>query len=160
MTSEQHPVINLSSGTTQISVSQLTGKVVRLCFMARNLLVEPKPSEWPLGIEPNSSNVFNSSVAWGSDECFPNVAASKVWNLRDHGRIWGQQPEILHAQNSSCTALWRLDQVQFKRIIRALSFPNNSAVAGAFEFEMSYPTSIPLIETDEDKHSHLHAAGL
>jgi hypothetical protein len=160
MTLEPSRLIKLHSGCIEITMSQSTGKIMRLGSIADNFLVEPKPTEWQLGLEPNPSDVFNSSVAWGSDECFPNVAASEVWGLRDHGRVWGLQPEIIHAQNDSCTAVWKVNQLQFKRVVRALSFPENAAVLGAFEFEMSYASSVPLTALSDQNSSNVHAAGL
>jgi len=160
MTAAQNSKIALSSGFAQLTVSQNTGKIAQLCCMDQNLLIEPKQDEWGLGLEPNDSQIFNSSVAWGSDECFPNVAASQVWGLRDHGQIWGQQPEIVHAQFDTCSVVWKQDQLLFKRVVRALSFPERTGEVGAFEFEMTYPSSVPLSGGIEFGNSKAHAVGL
>lgn len=160
MIPNQASEIALSSGSTKITLSQSTGKVTRLLIDDQNTLVEPMPHEWSLGCAPNQSNEFNSSVAWGSDECFPNVAASRVWDLRDHGSIWGQQPDIVHSHNNSCTVIWKKKHLLFKRVISALSLPPSSAVLGAFELNMSYPTSIPLTAISASPEAEGSVAGL
>jgi hypothetical protein len=144
MTPDNKSTITIHSGQSTITIAQQTGKVLQLLNRETNLLVEPMQHEWRSGLEPNPSNTFDSSVAWGGDDCFPSVAASSTWDLRDHGSIWGQQPTIIQAQSNTCTALWKQRQQLLERTIRGVELPENAAALGAFEIEINFPVSLPL----------------
>ena len=126
-----------------------------------NLLIDADNRERAVALQGPSEvpSDFNSSEAWGGDECFPTIAGNtKPW-LRDHGMVWSQPVYMQHSSETHIASTWDVtldDSARgsfFERTIRSLSSttsvpgagssatPGNSLgkTAGVFEFEMKFP---------------------
>ncbi|NBX16606.1 MAG: hypothetical protein EBR09_04500 [Proteobacteria bacterium] len=133
------------SRDTELAVSSSTGKITRLTVRGEELLVLPLPHERQRALTAENRNSFQSLDAWGGDECFPTVAGSALWNVRDHGDLWARTPDVFYGSQSQSFTGWNMNGHQFKRTISSLVSTERTNVLGIFQFEIRYPSRMPLV---------------
>ncbi|NBO37377.1 hypothetical protein EBU99_02205 [bacterium] len=155
---QQHNELLLTSGQTTLSFSPATGKITRCVVQGNNLFVEPHADEWQRALTDENRQSFESLDAWGADECFPTVAGSQLWNLRDHGSVWAKTPSVLFAHENQCSIGWQQkDGRTFNRVVKAHSeFPSQRRL-GAFALHTAFPNELSLADSSGQAESDFAA---
>jgi len=152
--------IQLVSGSTTLGVAHTTGKLSRLVSPAGNLLVEPLADEWKHALSDENRMQFTSLDAWGGDECYPTVGGSALWNLRDHGNVWGKSPDLNFAHDNQSSSGWSWGSAHFKRTIVGKSETLPASRWGAFHFQVQFNNSVPLKTFNPELHASFCALGV
>ncbi|MFZ9519101.1 MAG: hypothetical protein ACO3A4_01355 [Silvanigrellaceae bacterium] len=147
----------LESGLSKLTVARSIGKITSLQVKGENLLVAPLQRDLPAALISNARRSFQSTDAWGGDECFPTIGGSELWQLRDHGDIWGQTPQVFYAKENGCLVGWQSGKTQFKRLINGRKISEQAKLLGAFSTQVTFPANTPLAFAD---NSTRHDASL
>ena len=159
MDAVQTPIL-LTCGVFVLEISPRTGKIMGLrtrTFLDKNLLVDGFSSERSAALAGMAAgrSVYDSSEAWGVDECFPTIAENAQPLLRDHGALWGQWMQSQTHNPNEISSVWDLSSVfsvantlntekapdrpcVFKRKIWVEHTPADSNTA-TFHFEVQFP---------------------
>jgi hypothetical protein len=146
--SEQTNELVINSRDTELAVAPSTGKITRLTLRGEQLLVLPLAHEKERALSSEKRDAFESLDAWGADECFPTVAGSALWNVRDHGDIWARTPDVFYGNKGQCFTGWQVNDHQFKRTISALTATERQKVLGIFQFDVRFPSQLALIQAN------------
>lgn len=138
----------MTSRDTELALSSVTGKITRLTLGGEELLVLPLAQERQHALSAEKRDSFGSLDAWGGDECFPVVAGSALWNLRDHGELWARTPSVFYGNASQCFTGWQVNECQFKRTVSAMSATERHNILGLFHFDIRFPSHLPLLSGD------------
>jgi hypothetical protein len=103
---------------------------------------------------------FTSLDAWGGDECFPTVGGSQLWNIRDHGAVWGKAPGLNFAHENQSSSGWSWEGAHFKRTVRGQHQALSASRMGAFHFIIQFDASVPLKTFNPELHASLHAKSI
>lgn len=150
----------LVSGTSSLSIAPSTGKLTRLMHENKNLFVEPLAHEREQALSDENRLLFQSLDAWGGDECFPTVGGSKLWELRDHGVVWGKAPSLNFAHDNQCTSGWQWNSTHFKRTIKSLRENIKAPRLGAYSIHINFSELFPLNTFHPEIHSEIHAKSI